>query len=139
MKRSWLVQVMRILFIAMAALEVLTGLVLIVSPPMLTWLLLGSPLDTPTAFMMARLAGLALLSLGVACGFASRDEKSSAAVGLMAAMLLYNIGAVALLAYAGIGLELSGIGLWPAVLVHLALAAGCIAGVKSRATSVRIK
>jgi hypothetical protein len=105
----------------------------------LTWLLLGSSLDAPAARLIARLAGLALLSLGVACWLASRGEKSSAAVGLMAAMLLYNIGAVALLAYAGIGLGLSGIGLWPAVLVHIVLAVVCIASVKSRATSVLIK
>jgi len=130
---------MRKFFIAMAVVEMLTGLVLIVSPPMLAWLLLGSLLDAPPAIIIARIGGVALLSLGIACWFASRDENSPAAAGVMAAMVLYNCGAVILLAYAGIGLGLSGLGLWPAVLVHTALAVGCIASIKSRATSMLIK
>ena len=123
----------------MAAIEMVTGLALIVSPPMLAWLLLGSLLDAPAAILIARIGGLALLSLGTACWFASRDENSPSAAGVMAAMVLYNCGATILLAYAGIGLGLSGLGLWPAVLVHTVLAVGSIAYVKSHAASKQIK
>jgi len=117
---------MKTLFIVMAALEAATGLVLIVSPSTLTWLLLGSSLDASPAMIIARLAGLALFSLGTMCWFASLGERSRILAGPTAVMLIYNIGATALLAYAGVGLGLSGLALWPALLVHSALAAGCI-------------
>ena len=44
-------------------------------------------------------------------------------------MLLYNVAAAAVIAYAGLGLKLSAIGLWPALVVHAVLAlwsAGCL-------------
>ena len=41
--------------------------------------------------------------------------------GLLAGLLVYNIGACVVLAYIGAGLGLSGPLLWPAVLLHAAL------------------
>jgi hypothetical protein len=125
--RSGMTPSTKTLFIVMAVLEAAIGLALIAAPSVPIWLLLGTSLDTPTAMMIARLAGVALVSLGAMCWFASRGEKGSMLSGLMAAMLFYNIGAAAILAYAGIGLGLSGPGLWPTLLVHLLLAAVCIA------------
>ena len=52
-----------------------------------------------------------------------------AATGLIAAMTLYNIAAVAVLAYTGVVSRLVGSGLWPGVVVHTAMAAWCIATV----------
>jgi len=68
-----------------------------------------------------------LLSLGIACWLARNDEQSRAATGLIAAMLLYNTAVAAVLVYAGIGLRLAGVGTWPAVLLHAALAVWCLA------------
>jgi hypothetical protein len=42
-------------------------------------------------------------------------------------MLLYNVGTVAVLTFAGIGLGLHGIALWPAVILHAVMAVWCIA------------
>ncbi len=42
-------------------------------------------------------------------------------------MLLYDVAAVAVLAYAGFGFGLHGVGLWPAVILHSAMAVWCSA------------
>jgi len=67
-----------------------------------------------------------LLALGVACLLARDDTQSRAARGLVVAMLMYNIVATAVLAFAGIGLGLHGVVLWPAVVLHAAMGVWCI-------------
>src|SRR6266516_5141322 len=109
-----------------AIIEAVTGLGLMAVPSVVVRLLLGSPLDTSAAVMLARVAGAALLALGVACWLARDDTQSRATRGLVVAMLIYNIAATALLAFAGIGLRLHGVALWPAVVVHAAMAVWCI-------------
>jgi hypothetical protein len=103
------------------------GLVLVVLPSALVEPLLGAPLGTPAGETVSRVAGGALLALGVACWFAREDVASRAAIGLVSALLLYNVAAVAILVLAWMNLGLSGIAFWPAILVHVALAAWCIA------------
>jgi hypothetical protein len=110
-----------------AVIEAGAGLALLVLPSTVVWLLLGSPLDSPAAATLGRVAGAALLALGVACWLAHSDAQSRAARGLAAAMLLYNCAAAALLAFAGISLKLCGAALWPAVVLHAAMAVWCIA------------
>ena len=109
-----------------AIIEAATGLGLIAVPSVVVRLLLGSPLDTSAAVMLGRVAGAALLALGVACWLARDDTQSRAARGLFVAMLIYNILATAVLAFAGIGLGLHGVALWPAVVLHAAMAIWCI-------------
>src|SRR4029079_18742771 len=119
--------VARTLLMVTALVETATGLMLLVSPPLVVAVLLGASLDAPAAAVVARMAGAAVLSLGCACWLA-RDEGPNAAVrGLVAAMLLYNSVAVAVLATAAAGARLVGVLAWPAVALHLALAVWCIA------------
>jgi hypothetical protein len=117
---------MKNLLVVSAALEAVTGIALMVSPASPVSLLVGAVLDTPGGLVVARVAGAALLALGLACWLARDDGRSRAARGLVAGMLLYDAAAVAVLIYAGLGLRLLAIGLWPAVVLHAALALWCV-------------
>jgi len=110
-----------------AVAETATGLALAIAPATLAFMLLGASFDTPSESVVARVAGGALLSLGVACWLARDDASSRAGQGLVAAMLLYNVATVAVLAHARLGFGLTGVALWPAVGLHFALAVWCIA------------
>ncbi len=110
-----------------AIIETATGLALMAVPSIVVRLLLGSVIDAPSAVMPGRVAGAALTALGVACWLARGDTQSRAARGLVATMLLYNVATVAFLAFAGLGLKLHGVALWPAVVLHAAMAVWCIA------------
>lgn len=122
---------MKTLLVATAVIEAGAGLALMMWPSGTVLLLLGASLDTPAGLTVGRVAGAALLALGVACWLARRDGESRTVTGLVAAMLLYNSVAVLLLAFAGIGSGLVGIALWPAVALHAAMAVWCIACVRS--------
>ena len=101
------------------------GLMLLLSPPLVAGLLLGVSLAAPAALIVGRIAGAALLALGLACWLARDDGPSLARRGLLAAMLLYNCAAVAVLAHAGAVAGLAGVLMWPAVALHAALAVWC--------------
>jgi hypothetical protein len=117
---------MKKLLVITAAVEAGTGIGLLAAPSMIAQVLLGGTLDATTAVTVARVAGAALLALGVACWLARDDGRV-----MVVAMLFYNVAAVAILAYAAVGLALSGIGLWPAIGLHTALAGWCAAVLKS--------
>lgn len=107
-----------------AIIEAATGLGLIVVPALVVRLLLGVEISG-ASITLGRVAGMALLALGVACWLAHYDEQSRAATGLVGAMLLYNLGTMVILGAAGACSQLVGILLWPAVVLHGALAVWC--------------
>ena len=123
------------LLMTTALIEVVTGVALVVRPSVLLTSLLGSSLDTPTGLAVARVAGTALLSLGVACWFARDDGQSRAGKGLVAAILLYDLGVVEVLATARYGSGLSGIAFWPAVALHTGMAVWCVACLRSASST----
>lgn len=123
---------MKNLLILTAVIEAGAGLVFVVLPSAAANLLFGSSLVMPAALTVGRLAGAALITLGVACWFVRLDVESHAATGLVAAMLLYNLAALAILASAGIGLGLVGIFLWLGVVLHSAMAAWCLACLRTQ-------
>jgi hypothetical protein len=124
--------VARTLLIVTAFVEAAIGLTLLLSPSLVAGLLLGTSLDAPAALIVGRMTGAALLSLGGACWLARTDGSSRARRALVAAMLLYNCAAVAILAHAGAGVRLVGVLMWPTVALHAGLAVWCIACLRSR-------
>jgi hypothetical protein len=117
---------MRRLLIVSAILEGMAGAALVLLPSASISMLLGAPPDTPVAFSIARGAGVALLSLSAAYWLARNDAFSPAARGLVIAMLLYNSAFILLLGYARIGSGLNGMGLFPGILLHIALVIWCV-------------
>lgn len=92
--------------------EAATGLALLIVPSMVGQLLLGAEL-TGIAVTVARVAGIALVALGVACW------PGPPLVG----MLTYSVAVTLYLAYLGLAGGLTGILLWPAVILHVVLTA----------------
>ena len=115
------------LFIVTAALEVSTGLALVVLPAISLELLLAVKSPAPEALFIGRVAGAALVAIGVACWLGRNDPHSPAQLGLLAGMLIYNVTVVMLLSYADVALNWVGIALWPGVAIHSALAVWCVA------------
>ena len=95
-----------------AAAEVATGIALLVVPSLVGQLLLGEEL-AGMAIPVARVAGITLIALGIACW------PGPPIVG----MLTYSAGVALYLAYLGLADGLGGILLWPAVVVHMILTA----------------
>ncbi len=119
------------LLIMTALVETGAGLALLLSPSLVAALLLGASLDAPAAVVVARVAGAALLSLGGACWMGRDDGPGRAPRGLVAAVLLYNCAAIAVLVNAAAGADLAGVLMWPAVALHAVLAVWCIASLRS--------
>ena len=109
-----------------AIIEAATGLALIAVPAIVVRLLLGAEISG-ASIPLGRVAGAALLALGIACWLARDDSQSRTARGLVVAMLMYNIPASVILAFAGIGFGLHGLALWPAVVLHAAMGVWCVA------------
>jgi hypothetical protein len=95
-----------------AVAEAATGLALLIVPSLVVQLLLGEQL-TGVAIPVARVAGIALIGLGIACS-----------PGLpLIGMLTYSALVTVFLAYLGFAGGFTGVLLWPVVGVHLILTA----------------
>jgi hypothetical protein len=116
----------RNLFTTTSLLELGAGLSLMSLPALAVVLLLGVESPSPEALTVARVVGVALVAIGVACWFARDDRGSRSQRGLLWAMLAYNVGATAVLAVAGATLSMAGVALWPAVVLHGAMAIWCV-------------
>jgi hypothetical protein len=117
-----------------AIFEGATGAALLVAPSVPARLLLGVDQTSPEVAVVARVAGAALLAIGVMCWFARSDRHGSAHLGVLIGVVFYDMAAAGILAYAGLFLDLVGIALWPAVVLHSALAVWCVLSlcIKSR-------
>ena len=90
--------------------EIATGLALVIVPSLVGQVLLGEAL-TGAAIPTARVAGLALIALGIACW------RNSGLLG----MLIYSAAVTFYLAYVGLETGFTGVLLWPAVGLHAVL------------------
>jgi hypothetical protein len=99
--------------LAFAAIgEVLTGLALLIAPSLVGQVLLGEQL-AGVAIPVARVSGIALIALGIACW------PGPPLVG----MLVYSALVTLYLAYLGFAGGLTGVLLWPVVVLHAILTA----------------
>jgi hypothetical protein len=115
-----------LLFIVTALVEAATGLGLLVLPAVVFDLLLGLKEAAGEALFVGRIAGAALLAIGVASWLTRRDESGPAQPGLLAGIAIYNAATTALLSYAAAALEMTGPLLWPAVAIHAGLTVWCV-------------
>ena len=99
--------------LALAAVgEAALGLALLVDPVMIARLLLGLDDLAGVAVVIARVAGIALIGLGLSCWPGSTA---------LAGMLTYGVLLTLYLVRLGLGGEYVGVLLWPAVVVHVVL------------------
>lgn len=105
------------ILVAAALAEAATGLALVVAPALVVRLLLGSELPA-AAVPVARVAGIALAGLGIAC-WPGPPRTGMLAYG--AAVALY-------LAWLGLAGSATGPLLWPAVAAHVLLILGLSRG-----------
>jgi hypothetical protein len=110
----------KVLTIAAVA-ELATGLALLIIPSLVGQLLLGAELNG-VAIPAARVAGIALLALGIAC-WAGRLA--------LVAMVTYSTLVALYLAYLGFAGRFVGVLLWPAVAFHIVLAVLLMATLRS--------
>jgi hypothetical protein len=101
----------RVLILA-AVGEAATGVALLIVPSLVGRLLFGEEL-TGVAIPVARVTGIALIALGLACW------PGPPLVG----MLTYSAVVALYLAYVGFAGGLTGMLLWPAVVLHVILTA----------------
>lgn len=114
------------LLTATAAVEAGAALLLLAWPAAFVELILGVGELPPAAGVVARIAGAALLAVAVAC-WRVRGAGGPAELALVAGALIYDVAAAAILAYAGLALNLTGVALWPGVAFHVAMTAWCVA------------
>jgi len=106
-----------------AVIEIATGFALLVDPAVVAQLLLGAD-DARQRMTLGRVAGIAMLALGLACWPDDRamNGRGPASRG----MLTYNVLITLYLFYLGSVAHLTGLMLWPAVAVHAVLTVGLI-------------
>ena len=104
-----------------AVVELAAAAALFAVPSRAAALLLGSGLDSPASRVVARIAGAALLSIGLTCWLVRNNPEGASHRGRVAGLLAYNGAVAALLVFAAVVEHLHGIALWPAVALHAGL------------------
>jgi hypothetical protein len=117
------------LLVVTALIKVATGVALLVVPSLTAETLLGAGLYAPQARVVARVAGVALVFMGVAC-WQGRNGGARAQTCLIVGVLIYDVAVPVLLLQAWIASALEGPGLWPACVLYTVLALWCIVSLR---------
>lgn len=113
---------LRLLLLLSGGLEILVGLLALITPAPLLSLLLGMSMD-PIASVLARLFGAGVFALGLACLKARDDVRSPAGLAVSLGITAYNILAAVVLLWTAAESGLGGLLLWGAGIGHAALGA----------------
>jgi hypothetical protein len=116
---------MRLLLSITAVVEGIVGIGLLIIPVLTISIILNTQLEVPAGLFAARLCGAAIFTLSICCWKARAFESHEAAIGIVTAMLFYNVSAAAVLTYAGPGSDLHSAFVWPAIVAHVALGMWC--------------
>ena len=108
-------------FAVTAVVEIVTGVGLLVLPAVVVAALLGIHPAATETLLVGRIAGAALLAIGVTCALV-RVDAGPTGRAVLAGVLIYDVLAALLLVYAAISLQMAGPALWPAVVLHTLLA-----------------
>jgi hypothetical protein len=113
---------LRLLLTLSGGLEILAGLLALITPAPVVSLLLGVPVD-PIAAVLARLFGAGVFALGLACLKARDDVRSPAGLAVSLGITAYNVLAAVVLLWTAAGSGLGGLLLWAAGIGHATLGA----------------
>ena len=102
-----------------AAVEVSTGLAMMIDPAIVTQLLLGAEVSG-AATLLGRCFGIALLALGLACW--PGKQRTARGAPAFRAMVTYNALIALFLVYLGTKGGWWGLLLWPAIALHTLIA-----------------
>lgn len=115
----------RLFFIVSTLVEFPIGILLLIFPSLTTHLLLGVETSSIFENTIARLAGVAIISLSIACWLSRISTKIDSQRPVIAGMLFYNLAATILLIYYWIA-AVSTAFLIIAIVVHLLLLVACL-------------
>jgi len=111
-----------------AYLEIVVGAIFITAPNIPCALLFGADTDN-IGTALARWVGVSLFALGVACLPSKAGQSNhSAAFGLF----VFNAGVTILFAWVGVVVQVHGVLLWPAVILHAVIAGALLSHLQSK-------
>lgn len=108
------------LLAVIAVAELVTGIGLLCAPSSIVQLLLGHPLSDGVSLVVGRVAGIALIAIGLICWL--EKARIPGPPGLLIGLLTYNGAIPVLLIHGYIAYGTNGIGLWPVVALHVVFA-----------------
>ena len=113
---------MKALLVAKSIVETAAGLALIFFPSTVVYLFIRLPVATAAGAFVGRWTGIAVFVLGIVCWLSRDLRELQAAIRLVLALLFYDVGFIVLLLISRFGEGLSGVVLWPGILLHSGLA-----------------